>query len=127
MRASVGMADADTDPRDRTMAQIDATWTLRVSGIHHTLPYGTTDANASDPNPAAARDSGAHLMPFNVGLAELVVMLVMMLAFAVVFVLVIRALASTGRRACPVCGSQVKRGLTRCATCQHDFSVAQQS
>ena len=50
-------------------------------------------------------------MPFNVGLAELLVMLVMMLAFVVVFVLVIRALAGAGRRACPVCGSPVKRGL----------------
>jgi predicted amidophosphoribosyltransferase len=66
-------------------------------------------------------------MPFNVGLPELIVMLVMMLAFAGVFVLVIRALATPGRRVCPVCGSPVKRGLTTCATCQHDFAAAQQS
>jgi predicted amidophosphoribosyltransferase len=66
-------------------------------------------------------------MPFNVGLAELLVMLVMMLTFAVVFVLVIRALASTGTRVCPVCGSHVKRGRTTCATCQHDFAAAHQS
>jgi predicted amidophosphoribosyltransferase len=66
-------------------------------------------------------------MPFNVGLAELVVILVMMLAFAAVFVLVIRALANSGKRECPACGSHVKRGLTTCATCQHDFAAAQQS
>jgi predicted amidophosphoribosyltransferase len=66
-------------------------------------------------------------MPFNVGLPELIVMLVVMLAFAAVFVLVIRALAKTGRRECPACGSPVKRGLTTCATCQHDFAAAQQS
>jgi hypothetical protein len=109
------------------MVQIDATWTLRVSGIGHTLPYGASHAKPFDPNPSVDLDSGAHLMPFNVGPAELVVMLVMMLAFAVVFGLVIRALASTGRRACPVCGSHVKPGLTTCARCQHDFSAAQQS
>jgi hypothetical protein len=66
-------------------------------------------------------------MPFNVGLAELLVMLVMMVAFVVVFGLVIRALAGAGRRTCPVCGSPIKRGLTTCATCQHDFAAAHQS
>jgi hypothetical protein len=66
-------------------------------------------------------------MPFGVGLPELVVILVMLLAFAAVFMLVIRALAGTGKRACPVCGSHVKRGLTTCATCQHDFAAAQHS
>jgi predicted amidophosphoribosyltransferase len=66
-------------------------------------------------------------MPFNVGPAELFVMLVMMLAFAAVFVLVIRALARTGKRVCPACGSPAKRGRTTCATCQHDFAAAQRS
>ncbi|MEA2192360.1 MAG: hypothetical protein QOI73_2481 [Solirubrobacteraceae bacterium] len=63
-------------------------------------------------------------MPFNVGLPELVVLLLMMLACVVVFVIVFRALTGTRKRACPVCGSPVERGLTTCATCQHDFAAA---
>jgi uncharacterized Zn finger protein (UPF0148 family) len=51
----------------------------------------------------------------------------MMLALAAVFVLVIRALARTGKRVCPACGSPAKRGRTTCATCQHDFAAAQRS
>jgi ribosomal protein L37AE/L43A len=59
---------------------------------------------------------------------ELVVMLLMMLAVVTVLVLTIRALSMSNRkRVCPVCGSQVKRGLTKCATCQHDFAAAHQS
>jgi hypothetical protein len=64
-------------------------------------------------------------MPFGVGLPELLVLALMMAAVVAVVVLVIRALtASTRMRACPVCGSPVKRGLTTCATCQHDFAAA---
>ena len=63
-------------------------------------------------------------MPFNVGLAEIVVLFLMMLACVIVFVLVVRALAGTRKRVCPVCGSPVKRGPTTCATCQHDFAAA---
>jgi hypothetical protein len=68
-------------------------------------------------------------MPFNVGPVELLVMLVMMVVLVVVLVLVIRA-ATTGtarKRMCPVCGSPVKRGLTTCPTCQHDFAAAHQA
>lgn len=64
-------------------------------------------------------------MPFNVGPMELLVILVMLLALVVAVVLVVRALTlGTSRRTCPVCGSPVKRGLTTCPTCQHDFAAA---
>ena len=67
-------------------------------------------------------------MPFNVGPMEVLVMLLMMLAVVGVLVLTIRALSmSNSKRVCPVCGSQVKRGVTTCATCQHDFAAAHQS
>lgn len=31
------------------------------------------------------------------------------------------------RRTCPVCGEGVKKGLTKCPSCGHDFAAAQRS
>jgi heme/copper-type cytochrome/quinol oxidase subunit 2 len=44
--------------------------------------------------------------------------------FGFVFLSLIWFMTRTRSRACPVCGGPVKRGVTRCGTCGHDFQAA---
>ena len=97
----------------------------RVLGLERTT---SDDQPPLDVAPPSLSEAAPHLMQFDVGTVEVLTMLLMMLAVVTVLVLAIRALSmSNSERVCPVCGSKVRRGLTTCATCQHDFAAAHQS
>lgn len=47
--------------------------------------------------------------------------------FGFVFFSLIWFMTRPKRRDCPVCGHSVKKGLTRCSKCDHDFAQAVQT
>tara|TARA_B100000686_G_C15987471_1_gene570342 strand:+ start:178 stop:501 length:324 start_codon:yes stop_codon:yes gene_type:complete len=44
-----------------------------------------------------------------------------------IILLVLYTITNRGQRDCPACGRAVKKGLTVCAGCGHDFAAAAQS